>query len=303
MLPAPVDNRRSGPAAGQWGLSSFVPVIDTTPDHLERADAASRGAASQCSACTFLHYLAVLPGLAPSEGLGEIRDAFSLLPELESALARGDGQAALALAGRLGARRTYEIVAGAARPLLAGVPRVRVVHALADAAEAAGDREAAWVLVEPDRRGPLGLLEKVSSLDRGGTSRVLVGYCEHAAAVEHFAGFVETDDFAGQWHEFLRWSAARVSSVPALLMAYPSCASLQFRANSVLERACAQADITFRRLGREASLMCPENVSGYTLVNDSRTLLRAAAPPRGSGFAIRHRNLLLSFGEKAAMHV
>src|SRR5690606_15376243 len=102
----------------------------------------------------------------------------------------------------------------------------------------------------------------------------------------------ERPDMRAEWDALL----TRVARVPArvgMALAYTPCALLQVRANIGLEQRRARLDTHFRRLTRESSLMCPENVSGYGLVNDVRDLDADTLAP--SGFALRYEGLLLAF--------
>jgi hypothetical protein len=79
-----------------------------------------------------------------------------------------------------------------------------------------------------------------------------------------------------------------------LAMAYSPCATLQWRANQPLERMRAQLDLHFRRLEGESSSMCAENVSGYSLFNDTRAFIRENAPS-ARDLALRYDSVVLEF--------
>jgi len=277
------------------GLGSYTALIDTQPNILEGV-AASLPDAAQCAGCNFLDFLAGTSDLGPYRGLAQIRGFFAALPDVLRALQRQDREALEATCARLGAGQCYEVLRARARAELPGLPKILLIQApdeggpFLDLVGTGGDLE--WVLIEPNRRGPAWVAAQLARAAELGTPRVLIGYHRHAAAMEHWSDFVEAPGFADDWPAMLARAATLGLGKLGLVMAYPACASLQWRANLPLERMRAQLDLSFRRVAAEASLMCPENVSGYSLTNDTRAVLASTAVARRS-YAIRFENLVV----------
>ena len=119
--------------------------------------------------------------------------------------------------------------------------------------------------------------------DRGGLGLPMVGW----------AAFCESPEFAAKWDR-LQHAFTRTEPLPRILMAYPACAALQWRPNRELEARRARLDVSFRVLDRSSSYMCPENVSGYALVNDVRDFLRER-PSTMRDLALRCGEVLFFF--------
>jgi hypothetical protein len=280
------------------GLSSFTLVVDTQPNLLDAPGASSVALSAQCATCNLLDFLAQVENLDRYRGLSAVRGFFALLPEIARAEAAGDGDALLAVAARLRASGVYELTDRARPPRLSGAARIAVVGdddgpgQVRDAARVAD--ASGWVLLEPSREGPSRTAEQISDLARAGARRVLLGYYSHAAATERFSAFVESESFAERWHAMLLRSKNGGFAHFGLAMALPACATLQMGSNVALERLRARLDLQFRRMTDDASLMCPENVSGYGLTNDTRATLAGTHVARTS-LAVRYGSVILAF--------
>jgi hypothetical protein len=287
-------------------LGSYNLVVDTEPDVDDkdltvRSPLASGSRAvlsTQCASCNFLDFLAQVDDLGAYDGLVSIRGFFAALPEVALAAASGDGDALLRVAARFGASAVYEVSGRAVDARTTGLPRICRVRdddapaQLRDAARAA--KGAGWVLVEPSACGPSRLLAALGDLARAGAERVLFGYVSHAAAIDGWSAFVESDDFRDRWYGLLLRARELGLAHLGLAIALPPCATLQMRRNLPLEERRARLDTQFRRMDADYSLMCPENVSGYSLTNDTRAVLAGTRIAR-RGFAIRHSQVVFAF--------
>ena len=259
------------------GLSLSLSIVDTEP----RADAEG-GVDGGCASCSFVSFLKSRPDLAGYRGLANVLRALD----------------------RFGA--------GAAPGLLAGAddPRPSSVFCIARRRETSADRllhvevgdGRTWseirpgdaVVLRPDAEGPKRLLAQLGQARRAGARSILLGYVRHADAVDHFAAFLEHPELHDGWLTLL--AEARQLGFVGLgfAMAYPPCATLQWSGNRALESLRARLDLQFRRLDNEASMMCPENVSGYSLLNDTRESMRTV-PVATSRYAIRVEGSLVVY--------
>jgi hypothetical protein len=106
---------------------------------------------------------------------------------------------------------------------------------------------------------------------------VLIGYVEHARAIEEYAEAVEHAP-SETWSAMIRDLRMRGVERLGFVAAVTPCASLRWHKNRPLEGLRAKLDLSFRRVDADASLMCPENVSGYSLSNDLERVPRATLP-------------------------
>ncbi len=258
---------------GNYGFSSFLRVIDAQPN-LGFGQSPAMDEWAQCASCTFVDFLRSFPRGANEQhgrGLREIRTFFDELPQAIRAVVEGDLQLCHALAKELGASAVAQVLDSGMVPIeglatiwaLGGDPQPQISCA------GAGDT----VLLEPNGGGVERLLEQVVGAVRLGIRRVGIGFHRHASAMDHWADFVEHPGFDEQWPSL----AARACSLGldrlTFCMAFPPCASLKWRENEHLEQMAAKLDLHFRRTREDASLMCPENVSGYSLTHDIRASL------------------------------
>lgn len=280
------------------GALSYTVVIDTQPNLLEGDRHVSALDAAQCSRCTLLDFLAQVPNLRAFPALAELRTFFAGLPELMPAIATGDAERVRRIGEGLGARSCFEIVPFGAQGQLRGIAKLEVVRAKVLPNGERGPRGASdrtrTALVEPGSGGPAWLIAQLRALEAAGVSRAFIGYHEHASAMDAFSAFVERDDFRSEWQSLLLSSRAIGFEHLGLAMAFPPCATLKVGPNIQLEALRARLDLQFRRLDADASMMCPENVSGYGLTHDTRAAF-GAAPLSQTRCAIRHANLIFTF--------
>lgn len=259
------------------GVSSFAAVIDVQPDVGGADDGRSHIALSQCARCSLVDFLRARRSnaLDAHPVLASIVGFFDRLPRIEEARAAGNARALSSACADFGVRRVFTVDDGRlGRPLL-DLPRVHVVGAAASMRLAGAE----WALVSPGRDGLDRVRESVSEAVRAGVTRILVGYHSHAAANEHWSDFAGAPGFEETWPGFVRSMFTLGVTELVLLMPYPACAILQWREHRPLEAVRARLDLQLRRAGAESSMMCPENVSGYALFNDTRR----CAKERSSG--------------------
>jgi hypothetical protein len=273
-------------------FSSYTRVIDAQPSLLgAELPAASSEAFAQCPSCTFVDFLRSRDDLERFDGLATLRALFRSVPDLARAIAAGDGETIREIARALGTERVFEITDGGGAPRF-GLPCLRVVRTDDDLVGALSSRDADdRVLVQPGREGPSRLIARLGAIASAGRARALVGFVEHAAAVEHYADFAEASGGEDPWPSTLLDAARRGLTQVGLALAFPPCASLQWGANRALEQLRARTDVHFRAAQGESSLMCPENVSGYSLVSDARPLAEKTAG-RAIRYALRWQGLL-----------
>ena len=254
------------------GLSLSLAVVDPEP----RADA-ERRVDGGCASCSFVTFLKGRPDLADYEGLVHVLRVLDRFAAQGSGRPIGAGASVFRIARerRTETERLLHVDDGGERPW----SDVR-----------SGDA----VVLRPDAAGPGRLETLLAEALRAGAQTVLLGYVRHADAVDHFAAFLEHPDLHGGWLSVL--ARARHLGVRRLgfAMAYPPCATLQWSRNRALESLRARLDLQFRRLDNEASMMCPENVSGYSLLNDTRDSL-SHVPIATSRYAIRVEDNLVVF--------
>ena len=263
-------------------FDELLTVIDLQPNlRSDELASASADAFAQCSSCTMRSFLHAQADLHRYPMLAWIDRAFGLVPRFTSALAAGDSRGVSALAAELGAE-PFEVVPHGARPFLS-LARVELVRA---GAIATGTAQR--VVVEP--AGSLAdLIATLASV--GAPQQLHVGHIEHASQAELWGPFVVTLPEGAL--RALLVDLARRGRRAGLAMALPACASLQFRENIGLEAVRARSDVAFRSLTGTASMMCPDNVSGYAAVSDARAFARAhVTGPRA--VALRYHRLLLT---------
>ena len=280
------------------GLSSYTILVDTQPNLLEGDRNVSAVDSAQCSRCTLLNFLEQVPNLHSYPALAELLMFFRGLPELLAAVAAKNAEPIHQLSKRLGATRCSEIVAFGEQGMFVGMPKIELVRAhvlpSSQGSLRGSSQSERTALVEPGNGGPGWLGAQLRALASAGVHRVFIGYHEHASAMDNFSGFVEREDFSSEWHSMLLASRGYGFAHLGLAMAFPPCATLKVGPNNQLEALRARLDLQFRRIGAEASLMCPENVSGYSFMHDTRLTF-------GDGLltqtrcAIRHANLVFSF--------
>ena len=275
----------------RYGFSSFTSVIDAQPN-LGEGEQPPLEQWAQCVSCTFVDFLRGMESSTGGRGLREIRTFFAELPSAVRAVAQGDASIALGLAQTLGAAKVLQLVDAGATPL-PELPAVFVVsggreHAGLDARP--GDR----MLFEPNGRGAGWLYEQLDRAARQGIRSVAIGYHRHASAMDHWTDFVEHEGFAEDWPSLPARAGSMGFDYFGMFMAYPPCASLRWKENEHLEQIRARMDLHFRRLEKSASLMCPENVSGYALTSDvNEALARSNVLQRRH--ALRFDRLLFLF--------
>jgi hypothetical protein len=122
-------------------------------------------------------------------------------------------------------------------------------------------------------------------------TRVALGYHRHAAAMDRWSEFADVPNFDAAWRHCLEtaWSLDITDLV--VVLPYPACALLQWQENRPLEALRARLDLQLRRAGPDASMMCPENVSGYALFNDTHAVREATATRER--FGIRFEDLVM----------
>lgn len=283
MQPALSYSRVAPSRGAALAFSTFV--VDVQPDVGPGELAA---AASQCASCNFVDFLRGVDDLPRYLALAPLSRLLYALPQLADAYASADAEALGRVTGELGARRCYQVLAAGAPRRLPGPAIHQLDGGMPDSAVLGDD----WLMVPPGAEGPAGAGRTIEALCAAGHERIILGSHQHSATVEHWAAFCDRPDMQAEWDALL----ARVGQLPAqvgLALAYTPCALLQVRANIGLERRRAQLDTHFRRLSGESSMMCPENVSGYGLVNDVRDLDAANLAP--SRFALRYEQLVLAF--------
>lgn len=265
--------RRADPTA--IGLSWSLAVVDTEP-----RSASGDVDDGACRTCSFVSFLQTRQDLARYRGL----------PQILQALRAEDMALPGASASRAVPPSSQFRLAPARRREGERVLHERVLADLSRSEIRPGDA----VLLRPDGRGPASLLAELQHARELGVESVLIGYVRHADAIDHFAAFLEHPDLAAGWLGVLAQARQLGLSALGFAMAYPPCATLQWSGNRALEALRARLDLQFRRLDREASLMCPENVSGYSLLNDTRDALRSINVT-ATRLAVRTGDALLVF--------
>lgn len=270
------------------GLSSFVALVDVQPDVAARDEARRHITVSQCAGCSLVDFLRGRgpATLARHPALASLVGFFDRLHLIERARATRDARALDATCAELGARRVFAVEDGTVARPIADLPRIHVVGA-APSERLAG---AQWALVGPDRDGPDRVREDVARAVRAGVTKILVGYHRHTAAMDGWSDFAGAPDFDEAWPALVRSMWTLGVTELGMLMPYPACAILQWRENHPLEALRARLDLQLRRMDAESSMMCPENVSGYALYNDTRS---ARALGAREVFAVRFEDLVL----------
>jgi hypothetical protein len=254
------------------GLSSYTAVIDAQPN-LADYDRSGVDNWAKCASCSFVHFLDGLEDIARFSTLVPLKKFFALLPGVVEAISTADSRRLYAAADQLGATACYQICRGAAPVRFAEVPVLRVIGAADDAALVGPRSERCCLLLEPGRHGIDWVLERLRCTVVAGYGRALIGYHQHASAMDHWSDFLESADFSERWPALIAQAQQSGLSRFGMMMAYPPCASLQWPQNLALERLRARLDLHFRALEKDSSLMCPENVSGYALANDTRPVV------------------------------
>jgi hypothetical protein len=269
-------------------FSRFLWVIDLEPDKLPDDAPSVGGGFSKCRACSFSPFIDGIPERSQYLGLDPLARTFRDAATLLAATSRGDVATVLRRCEELGARSVSEVVPIGQQPLLPTLPAVFREDGLAAASHTA------WGLAEPGPGGPSELAGRIRAMAIAGRRRILAGYLDHAVACEHWSEFVEHTTFEREWESLLvQIRQIRVDEL-VFAMAYPPCATLQWPRNRSLEARRARMDVHFRVISSDSSLMCAENVSGYTLLNDTRSLnLPGLGGP--TGFAIKLDRLFLTF--------
>lgn len=255
--------------AGHPAFSSFTTVVDLDPA-LTLEEALPSHKALQCASCNFATFLRGVEHVEAFDGLSALSATFRELPRLLSAFRAGDSEALHELSRSLGAPRCYEIVPAHAAPSTR-LPRVYLTE---DVHVPTGLGEQDFVLV------PLSAALKkgrhAAALIRP-HANVLIGYVEHARAIEEYADAMENGSLEA-WVDLVFDLTRRGVSRLGLIAAVTPCASLRWQANTPLEGLRARLDLAFRRVDADASLMCAENVSGYSLSNDLERVPKQVIP-------------------------
>ncbi len=238
-------------------LGPRILVIDLMPA-MAVNEAQQLAAVAQCPNCSYVDFLkARRPSLAGYLGLRQVLGIFEALPEIMAARA-GGARDVRRLAERHGWRHVTQIV-DLERPRDAlGLPTLQVARTFEVLPE-----PGATYLIEPSALGPSRVAQVAKRCHERG-AEAWVGYVEHSTATMQWSRFLEGEEGVLERFAF----DMRDSVAPPFVMAYPACAALQWGRNRALERERVRADIAFRTLSGESSMMCAENVSGYTLFND-----------------------------------
>jgi hypothetical protein len=261
-------------------LGPRILVIDLMPA-MALNEAQTLGAAAQCPGCSFVDFLkARKPVLARYLGLRQVLSVFEALPELMAARA-GGARELLALAERRGWPRLTQIIDIEKPRDHLGIATLHVARDFEVLPESGRT-----YLVQPSQHGASRLAHMAKRChDRG--AEAWVGFVEHSTATTQWSRFLEGEDGVLERFAF----DMREQPAPPFVMAYPACAALQWGRNRVLELERARSDIAFRTISGEASMMCAENVSGYTLFNDVQD--SAARVDEPSRVLIRWDDLLV----------
>jgi hypothetical protein len=247
----------------RFGFSSHTLVVDAQPN-LGADEQPPLDEWAQCASCNFREFLAGVGDLRAYPALGPLARFLAHVPELVRALGDRSEPEVARLARQVGAQSCYQLVFDE-EPSLPRIPRIVVVGRVETLSLICpGDR----VLFEPNRGGVAALIEGLAHARQRGVEQAALGYVRHASAMDHFSDFVEHPSFAEDWAALPARSVALGIGRLGFFMAYPPCATLQLEENRALERVRARMDLSFRRMRHDASLMCPENVSGYTLLSD-----------------------------------
>ena len=280
---------RTAPAA-QLGsspaFSSFTTVVDFDPART-LAESLPARAGLQCASCNVGAFLRGIPQLRAFDGLAQLSSTFRELARVIMAFDTGHADAVHELAHALGIARAYEVVPEHA------APRTDLAHVYLTDGEhlPTGLGEQDWLLVPLSRALGKGRAEPGL---RHAHTNVLVGYVEHARAIEEYADALESTSL-DSWSELLFGLRARGVARAGFIAAVTPCASLRWPQNRPLEGVRARLDLAFRRLDADASLMCAENVSGYALSNDLERVPGELLPHTATR-AIRVDRLLLVVG-------
>jgi hypothetical protein len=271
--------------AGSPAFSSFTTVLDLDPART-LAESLPARAGLQCATCSIAAFLHGLPQVEAFDGLAQLSATFRELPRVVTAFRTQRAEDVRELTGSLGIARAYEVVPENMAPL----------------------SELAHVYLTDGLRMPTGLTEQdwllvplASALGKDGSTslarvhtNVLVGYVEHARAIEEYGDAVQHSS-RDSWSGMLGGLLARGVERAGFIAAVTPCASLRWPQNRPLESLRARLDLAFRRVDADASLMCPENVSGYALSSDLERV-PAELLPRAATRAIRVDRLLLVVG-------
>jgi hypothetical protein len=271
----------AAPALAGYGLSAFTALVDVQPNVASYDERRRSLEMSQCAHCSLVDFLKARD-LEPFPLLQKLRAFFAKLPHIDRALARDDGESLAKVCSDVGARKVF-LMTGARRIDLPRIHAVKAGDSIVDIARAR------WALVSPDRGGVEGVLDGVARAARAGVTRILVGYHEHAHAVDGWTTFVEAAG-PGAFDEIIRGAMALGAREVVALIAYPPCAMLQWPQHKPLEALRARLDIQLRRTDAESSMMCPENVSGYVLFNDSAS---ARALAIRDTYGVRYEDLVI----------
>ncbi|MBX3723666.1 MAG: hypothetical protein KF713_17605 [Turneriella sp.] len=279
------------------GFTSYVTLIDTRPNlmFLETGDLEN---SAQCAHCTFIDFLGqhATPDTFPE--LAGLRRFFAATQEISAHARQGNTARLVEILTGLGAQAVFEFDPGAGQGEHGlGLRKLRRVST-ADLSVPipvlrGGDENRHWLLLEPSAAGLEPLFERIRECRGQGYENVILGYAEHAAAIEQWSAFWEKIS-AENWTGFLLHAFQAGIRQIHFMTAFSPCASLQFRENMLLEKLRSDMDTRFRQLDETASMMCPENVSGYSLVNDVREFMRTNKAER-KRFAIRHDNIVALF--------
>ncbi|WP_428332121.1 hypothetical protein [Novosphingobium sp.] len=279
----------------QAHFSLYSTVIDVQPNEtqMQPADLAQ---ASQCARCNFVNFLQGVDNLDAYHGLSGLRSLFKHLPAVHLALSQRNGPILQEFARSVECNSVFELTAGHAMPpRMSGVPRIHRVQFGQGTdvvmPQASRESEQDWVLIEPNEHGPTWVLNQIDRLHRLGYRRVLVGFYEHAQAMDKWASFFEREAFAGEWQMMMLQVSKKGLDRFGFMMSFPPCASLQWRGNIALERLRSRLDLQFRQIEGNASMMCPENVSGYSLYNDMKDFAQAATATQHT-LCMRYESLL-----------
>ena len=266
-------------------FSSFTTLIDVQPDlDLEGSDMGS-----QCSTCSLVDFLSAVPNLNRHLGLAPFLATMQRLPELQQARATGDVEAILSWSrSTLGSGRVYEIVESGSPRVLGRLPAIWCLGGSDLPRVALGD----VCLLRPDADGPSAISERLRAAQARGARRFLLGHLRHARSAVEFSACWERENIDGEWQSMLVDASTGGADTLGCVIPLPACALLQLTANQHLESMRSRLDLQLRRLDEDASMMCPENVSGYGMLNElKRHGSRLAASKRGLG--LRYGNILI----------
>jgi hypothetical protein len=220
-------------------------------------------------------------------------EIFAVIPSFLDAIRRGDSEAVRNIARVTGARTVREVLRAGEAPQL-NLPVLQTISAAVTYESPRPRQEEDVALVEPTANGPQHLLADIRAASRAGFKRVYLGHARHARTMDHFNAFLERDNVRNEWSAMMTGAYATGVERVGMIMSFPACATLQWALNRPLEQLRSRLDMHFRRIDADSSMMCPENVSGYTLTNDTRGFVEGVAPMQRT-MAMRVDRIVVSY--------